>query len=45
MTRDRKKPWTDNLPFPRHWKAYLVLKIAVIAAAVLLASYFLWLRA
>jgi hypothetical protein len=45
MRDDRKRQWTDNLPFPRHWKAYLVLKIAVIAAAVLLASYFLWLRA
>ncbi|MFL5260692.1 MAG: hypothetical protein ACJ8AS_13130 [Hyphomicrobiales bacterium] len=45
MSDDRKRPWTDNLPFPRHWKAYVALKIAVIVAAVLLAFYFLWLRA
>lgn len=45
MIDERKKPWTDSLPFPRHWKAYVALKIAVIVAAVLLASYFLWLRA
>jgi hypothetical protein len=32
-----KKPDT---PFPRHWLYYIVLKIAVLAAAVLLALYF-----
>jgi hypothetical protein len=26
-------------PFPRHWLYYIVLKYAVIAAAVLLALY------
>ena len=26
-------------PFPRHWKYYIVLKYAVIAAACLLALY------
>ncbi len=31
-----KKPDT---PFPRHWKYYLVLKYAVLAAAMLLALY------
>ena len=31
-----KKPDT---PFPRHWFYYVVLKYAVIAAAVLLAFY------
>ncbi len=36
---NRKKSWTDSLPFPRHWLAYVVLKIAVVVAAVLLALY------
>jgi hypothetical protein len=31
-----KKPDT---PFPRHWLYYVVLKYAVLAAAVLLALY------
>jgi hypothetical protein len=35
-----KKSWTRNLPFPRHWLAYLILKIAVIIAAILIALYF-----
>ena len=26
-------------PFPRHWLYYLILKIVVLAAAVLLALY------
>ena len=37
---DRKKSWHDSLPFPRHWLAYVVLKIAVVVIAVLLALYF-----
>jgi hypothetical protein len=28
-----------DTPFPRHWLYYIVLKYAVIAAAVLLAFY------
>ena len=28
-----------DTPFPRHWKYYLVLKYAVLAAAFLLALY------
>jgi hypothetical protein len=28
-----------DTPFPRHWLYYIVLKYAVIAAAVLLALY------
>lgn len=28
-------------PFPRHWKYYIVLKYAVMAAAALLALYVL----
>ena len=39
---DNRKPWTRNLPFPRHWLAYLILKIAVIIAAVILALYLVW---
>ncbi len=40
-----KKPWTENLTFPRHWLAYLILKIAVIIAAVLIVLYLTWLVA
>jgi hypothetical protein len=29
-----------DTPFPRHWLYYLILKFAVLAAAVLLALYF-----
>jgi len=39
---DRNKSWKDTLPFPRHWLAYVVLKIAVVVIAVLLALYFLF---
>ena len=28
-----------DTPFPRHWKYYIVLKYAVLAAGVLLALY------
>ena len=28
-----------DTPFPRHWKYYIVLKYAVLAAAALLALY------
>jgi len=28
-----------DTPFPRHWLYYIILKYAVIAAAVLLAVY------
>jgi hypothetical protein len=28
-----------DTPFPRHWKYYIALKYAVLAAAVLLALY------
>lgn len=31
-----KRPDT---PFPRHWLYYIVLKVIIIAAAVLLALY------
>jgi len=29
----------DDLPFQRHWVYYLILKYAVIAAAVVVALY------
>jgi hypothetical protein len=36
----KKKSWHDSLPFPRHWLAYIVLKLAVIVlAAVLVLRY------
>jgi len=30
----KRKSWHDQVPFPRHWKAYVALKIAVLALAV-----------
>jgi hypothetical protein len=36
------KSWTENLPFPRHWLAYLILKIAVIVAAIAIVVYLIW---
>ena len=29
-----KKSWHHQVPFPRHWRAYVALKIAVLAIAV-----------
>jgi hypothetical protein len=37
-----RKSWIENLPFPRHWLAYLILKIAVIAAAIAIVVYLTW---
>lgn len=34
---DNKKPWTDTLPFPRRWLAYIAIKIIVIALGIYLA--------
>jgi len=36
-----KKSWHESLPFPRHWFAYLVLKLAVIAVAIFLVLHYL----
>ncbi|MFO1123293.1 MAG: hypothetical protein U1F47_13380 [Hyphomicrobiales bacterium] len=33
-TPDDKKSWHDSLPFPKHWLAYVALKIIVLALAV-----------
>jgi hypothetical protein len=41
MPEPRKnKSWHDSLPFPRHWLAYIVLKLAVIVLAVVLVLRF-----
>jgi hypothetical protein len=42
---NNRKSWTENLPFPRHWLAYLILKIAIIVAAVVIVLYLTWLIA
>ena len=39
---NNNKSWTRNLSFPRHWLAYLILKIAVILAAVVIVLYLVW---
>ena len=39
---NHRKPWIENLPFPRHWLAYLILKIAVIVAAIAIVVYLTW---
>jgi hypothetical protein len=33
---DEKKSWRDSLPFPRHWLAYVAIKVAVLAVALYL---------
>jgi hypothetical protein len=32
----KKRSWHDSVPFPRHWLAYVILKLAVIALAIYL---------
>jgi len=41
-SRNDRRSWTRNLPFPRHWLAYLILKIAVILAAIIIVLYLTW---
>jgi len=36
----KKKSWHDQVPFPRHWLAYVILKIAVLALAIYLVLRF-----
>jgi hypothetical protein len=36
---DDKKSWHDSLPFPKHWLAYVALKIIVLALAVWLVLH------
>jgi hypothetical protein len=40
MTDDPKKSWHDSLPFPKHWLAYVMLKIAVVVFALFLLYHF-----
>jgi len=40
MTTPPKKSWLNDLPFPKHWLAYLVLKIIVLALAIFLVLRF-----
>ncbi len=35
-TENDKKSWQDSLPFPKHWLAYVVLKIIVLVMAAFL---------
>jgi hypothetical protein len=37
----KKKSWHDSVPFPRHWLAYVILKLAVVALAVYLVLRFM----
>jgi hypothetical protein len=37
MTEPNKKSWHDSLPFPKHWLAYIVLKLAVLALVIYVA--------
>ena len=30
----KKRSWHDSVPFPRHWLAYVILKLVVIALAI-----------
>jgi hypothetical protein len=39
MEQEPKRSWHDTLPFPKHWLAYVVLKIIVLVAAVWLTLY------
>jgi hypothetical protein len=32
------KDWKPDTPFPRHWLAYIIIKLAILALAVGLAA-------
>ena len=34
---DNKKPWTENLPFPKRWLGYIAIKLIVLVLGVYLA--------
>jgi hypothetical protein len=40
MTPPPKNSWLYDLPFPKHWLAYLALKIIVLALAIYLVLRF-----
>ena len=37
MNEPDKKSWQDNLPFPKHWIGYILLKVIVLAFVIYLA--------
>ena len=37
MPDQQPKSWHDNLPFPKRWIAYIAVKIAVLAIALIAA--------
>jgi hypothetical protein len=37
MNNPEKKSWHDNLPFPKHWLVYILLKLLVLAVVIYLA--------
>lgn len=38
--KNDKKSWHNDLPFPKHWLGYLMLKIIVVAMAALVVLHF-----
>ncbi|HQY72791.1 MAG TPA: hypothetical protein PLK44_03675 [Aestuariivirga sp.] len=40
MSMPPKKPWFNDLPFPKHWLAYLALKVLVLGLAIYLVLRF-----
>jgi len=38
---DKRNSWHDSLPFPKHWRSYIVLKFAVLVLAVYFVLYFM----
>lgn len=40
MSTPPKKSWLNDLPFPKHWLAYLALKIMVMGLAIYLVLRF-----
>lgn len=37
MAGSDPKPWWQGLPFQRHWRTYVALKLLVLALALLIA--------
>ena len=35
-TSGNKKPWTNSLPFPKHWLTYIAIKFIVLALGIYL---------
>jgi hypothetical protein len=40
MSTPPKKSWLNDLPFPKHWLAYLALKVIVLGLAIYLVLRF-----